>query len=287
MASAQDVVTTQGYTIGDGPVTGATAVAQPDAAATTADYTVGFTTPTALGKGATVTLSDPKAATVFPAAKADYIIIDNTRSSADQQAASVTLASGGHAVTLGLSVPVPAGDALSVYVVGATNPASPGSYSLEVSTFFQPGSGQHSQLPDSGAGSSARLRPHGGPAYSLGGFDVHDRRLQGRRSYRGRQLAGGRVFCGLRGRQQRGLSWQRFGLQGHRPDHRGGQCARSSVHRQGCRTRHRGVRNPQAGQRHRGRGRDLGSGERGAQPLDHAKRHPHRGSAELGYTGEQ
>ena len=32
VASAQDVVTTQGYTIGDGPVTGATAVAQPDAA---------------------------------------------------------------------------------------------------------------------------------------------------------------------------------------------------------------------------------------------------------------
>ncbi len=138
MASAQDVVTTQGYTIGDGPVTGATAVAQPDAAATTADYTVGFTTPAALGKGATVTLSDPKAATAFPAAKADYIIIDNTRSSADQQAASVTLASGGHAVTLGLSVPVPAGDALSVYVVGATNPASPGGYSLEVSTSSNP-----------------------------------------------------------------------------------------------------------------------------------------------------
>ena len=138
VASAQDVVTTQGYTIGDGPVTGATAVAQPDAAATTADYTVGFTTPTALGKGATVTLSDPKAATVFPAAKADYIIIDNTRSSADQQAASVTLASGGHAVTLGLSVPVPAGDALSVYVVGATNPASPGGYSLEVSSSSNP-----------------------------------------------------------------------------------------------------------------------------------------------------
>lgn len=71
---------------------------------------------------------------MFPAAKADYIVIDNTRSSADQQAASVALASSGHTVTLGLSVPVPARDSLSVYVVGATNPASPGTYSLEVST---------------------------------------------------------------------------------------------------------------------------------------------------------
>lgn len=50
VASAQDVVTTQGYTIGTGPVAGATAVAQPDAAGATADYTVGFTTPSALEK---------------------------------------------------------------------------------------------------------------------------------------------------------------------------------------------------------------------------------------------
>jgi Bacterial Ig-like domain (group 3) len=134
VASAQGVVTTQGYTIGPGPVSGATAVAQPDAAGATADYTVAFTTPMALAKGATITLTDPKATTVFPAAKADYIVIDNSRPSADQQAASVTLSADGHNVTLGLSVAVPAGDALSIYVVGATNPTSPGDYSLDVST---------------------------------------------------------------------------------------------------------------------------------------------------------
>jgi hypothetical protein len=138
-AAAQSLVSTQGYTIGSGPVSDATAVAQPNTAGATADYTIGFTTPLALAKGTgTITLTDPQASTTFPAAQADYIVIDNTSTAGNQAAASATLGKGGHSVTLALSKAVAAGDSLSVYVVGATNPTGPGSYSLNVSTSANP-----------------------------------------------------------------------------------------------------------------------------------------------------
>ena len=78
-AVAQGTVTTQGYTIGNGSVSGATASAQPDTAGATADYTVGLTTPSALTKGSsTVTLSAPNGRTTFPAPSTDYFVVDNS-----------------------------------------------------------------------------------------------------------------------------------------------------------------------------------------------------------------
>ena len=66
-AAAQNTVMTQDYTIGTGPVSNVTAVAQPGTAGVMADYTVGFTTPSALAAGTgTITISDASGSTVFP-----------------------------------------------------------------------------------------------------------------------------------------------------------------------------------------------------------------------------
>jgi hypothetical protein len=139
-AVAANIVTTQQYTIGNGSVLDGTAVAQPDTAGATANYTVGFTTPSALSAGSsTITLADATGGTTFPANTADYLVIDNTASSGDQPAQSANLGSGADSVTLGLSKAVGAGSSLSVYVIGATNPATPGYYSLYVSTSANPG----------------------------------------------------------------------------------------------------------------------------------------------------
>ncbi len=138
-ASAQAIVTSQSYVIGAGSVSSATVVAQPDTAGATADYTIGFVTPSQLvGGSATVTLSSASNGPVFPGSVADYFILDSTNNSSAQPAASVTLASGGHGVVLGLSSTIGAGDTLDVYVIGATNPASAGSYTLGVSTSASP-----------------------------------------------------------------------------------------------------------------------------------------------------
>ncbi len=134
-AQATTVVTSEQYTIGNGSVTGATAVAQPDTAGTTANYTVGFTTPSALAGGsATVTLASAGNAVTFPATVSDYFVVDNSHPSSGVTVSNAALASGGHTVTLTLGVSVPAGSSMSVYVIGATNPPAAGSYSLEVST---------------------------------------------------------------------------------------------------------------------------------------------------------
>lgn len=138
-ATAQSVVTTQDYTIGNGPVSGPTAVAQPNTAGATSNYTVGFTTPTALSATTgTITLSDPANATIFPAAQNDYFVIDNTAASGPQPVSSVQLGSGNHSATLVLGSAIPAGHSVSIYVVGATNPANAGTYSLNLSTSGNP-----------------------------------------------------------------------------------------------------------------------------------------------------
>ena len=138
-AYAQGTVATEQYTVGNGSVQNATASAQPDTAGATANYTVGFTTPSTLtGGSSTVTLSDPAASTVFPGNTDDYFIVDDTSSTADQAVSSAEVASGGHSVTVGLSATVRAGASLSIYVVGATNPSSAGTYSLQVSTSANP-----------------------------------------------------------------------------------------------------------------------------------------------------
>lgn len=139
VAAAQSVVKTQSYIIGNGSVTNTTAVAVPDTAGDTANLTVGFTTPSALSAGSdTITLADPSGATVFPGSQADYFVIDNTHPRGDQPVSGAVLASGGHSVTLKLSGSVSAGDSLTVYVVGATNPSQAGSYSIDVSTSQNP-----------------------------------------------------------------------------------------------------------------------------------------------------
>ena len=133
-AAADTVVTTQAYTIGNGTVSNATAVAQPDTAGATANYTIGFTTPSDLAGGSsTITLSDPSGPT-FPGSKNDYFIIDNSSSSGDQPVTSASVTSGGHQVVLGVSVTVPAKSSLSIYVIGATNPASAGAYAINILT---------------------------------------------------------------------------------------------------------------------------------------------------------
>jgi Bacterial Ig-like domain (group 3) len=138
-AAAQAVVSTQKYTIGNGLVTGATAVSQPDTAGATANYTVGFTTPSALSGGsATITLASSNGTVAFPGAANAYFVVDNSHPSSGQSAAKVVLGGGGHSATITLSQSVPAGTSLSVYVIGATNPSGPGSYSLEVWTSANP-----------------------------------------------------------------------------------------------------------------------------------------------------
>jgi hypothetical protein len=176
-AVAQNTVTTQKYLIGNGSVTDATAVAQPDTAGATANYTLGFTTPTALSRGSdNVNLSDPDASTTFPGALNDYFIIDNTNSSGDQPVSSANLATGGHSVTLGLSQSVAARDSLSVYVIGATNPGV-GSYSLDISTSQNPSPSSTAAYQIVAAAQAPSFSPAatpplgGGPStYAIGAF---------------------------------------------------------------------------------------------------------------------
>jgi hypothetical protein len=132
--SAQNVVKTEQYTIGNGSVLNASATADPNVAGDTANYTIGFTTPSALAGGRdTITIASPSGPT-FPSGQTDYFLIDNTSSAGTQTVSSVSVADGGHSVTLKLSKSVPADSSLSVNVIGATNPPSPGTYSLGVST---------------------------------------------------------------------------------------------------------------------------------------------------------
>jgi len=133
-ATAQSVVQTEHYTIGNGSVLNATATADPDVAGGTANLTVGFTTPSALAGGKdTVTIASASGPT-FPSGQNDYFIIDNTSSSGTQIPSSVTLADGGRSVTIKLSKSVPANSSLSINIIGVTNPPSAGSYSLGIST---------------------------------------------------------------------------------------------------------------------------------------------------------
>ena len=163
-AAAQSVVTTQKYTIGNGSVTDATAVAQPDTAGTAANYTLGFTTPTALARGSdTITLSDPNASTTFPGGQTDYFLIDNTNSSGDQPVSGANLASGGHSVTLGLSEWVSARDSLSLYVIGVTNPARVPT----VLTFQHPKTPRHRVLRRTTSSLRPRRRPSTRPLLRL------------------------------------------------------------------------------------------------------------------------
>jgi hypothetical protein len=154
-------------------VTGATAVPQPDTAGSTANYTVGFTTPSQLvGGSATITLSSPDGAVTFPAAANDYFVVDNSHPSANQAVSTVTLGSGNHSVTLGVATTVPAGSSLSIYVIGATNPAGPGSYSLEVATSANPVPATTATFSVVAAASAPSFSPTASPA-SVGGVSTY------------------------------------------------------------------------------------------------------------------
>jgi len=172
-AAAQAIVTTQKYTIGNGSVTGATAVPQPDTAGAKANYTVGFTTPSELAAGsATITLSSPDSAVTFPSAANDYFVVDNSHPSADQAVSTLTLGSNGHSVTLGVATTVPLGSSLSVYVIGATNPSTPGSYSLEVATSANPVPAATAPFSIVAAASAPTFSPTASPA-SVGGVSTY------------------------------------------------------------------------------------------------------------------
>ncbi|HTV10456.1 MAG TPA: Ig-like domain repeat protein [Acidimicrobiales bacterium] len=139
LAAAQGAVVTETYQIGNGSVSSATVFAMPSGSGASALYNVGFTTPSALAKGATITVADPSASTVFPSALSDYYIVDGTSSLGDQAVSSSVLAPSAHAVTVGLSAALAAGSSVSVRISGVTNPPKPGTYNLEVSTSANPG----------------------------------------------------------------------------------------------------------------------------------------------------
>jgi len=137
-ASAQDVVATQVYAIASVTPTSPVATVQPTTAGASSIYTVSFTTSTFLTGGVdTITLTDPSGSTTFPSSTADYLVVDNTRLTGPELVSSVE-ASSGSSVTLGLTGSASAGDSLTVYIIGATNPTNGGSYSLNVSTSEDP-----------------------------------------------------------------------------------------------------------------------------------------------------
>ena len=134
-ASAAGVVQTQPYLIGTGSVNNVSVEAQPPTAGATAAYTVGFSTASGLVAGSdTITVNDPAGVTTFPSTTGNYFVIDNTRPGYSQSAASVSLAGGAHGAYVGLRTSVPAGDSLTLAVIGAVNPVAAGKYSLDVST---------------------------------------------------------------------------------------------------------------------------------------------------------
>jgi len=179
-AAAQNVVTTQQYLIGNGSVSSATAVAQPGTAGAKANYTIGFTTPSALSAGSsTITLADLSQSTTFPGSANDYFIIDNTSASGDQPVSSATVSAGGHMVVLGLSLSVPAGSSLAIYVIGAINPPSPGFYSLNISTSSNPTPASTNSYQIEAASSAPSFNPVATPAlvggsstYTIGAFQA-------------------------------------------------------------------------------------------------------------------
>jgi hypothetical protein len=179
-AAAQNTAMTQDYTIGTGPVSNVTAVAQPGTAGVTADYTVGFTTPSALTAGTgTVTISDASGSTVFPSAASAYLMIDNTTASGIQPVTGATLSANGHSVTLSLPTSVGAGNQVSIYVIGATNPANAGKYSLDVATSANPQLASSGDFQISAPTSAPSFNPSAAPAevgspstYTIGAFQA-------------------------------------------------------------------------------------------------------------------
>lgn len=177
-ATAQSVVMTQTYTIGNGSVTGATAVPQPDTAGASANYTVGFTTPSALtGGSATITLASANGAITFPSTPASYVVVDDSHAASVATVSKVVLGSGNHSATVTLPASVGAGSSLSVYVIGVTNPAAPGPYSLEVSTSANPVPASTAAFQVVGSNAAPSFNPTASPAmvggtstYTIGTF---------------------------------------------------------------------------------------------------------------------
>ena len=177
VAFGQGTVKTQAYTIGNGPVSNATAVAEPDTAGASADYTVGFTSPSALAKGSTITLSAPNGRTIFPSATTDYFVVDNSHTSGSQPVTGAALATGAHGVTLVLSAAVDAGSSLSLYIESVTNPVTPGPYSLDVSTSANPSPASTATYQIVAASSTPSFSPTAAPplagslaTYTIGAF---------------------------------------------------------------------------------------------------------------------
>jgi hypothetical protein len=134
-AVAEGVVVTQVYTVASVATTSPVVVPQSAVAGASSNYSVSFTTATPLTAGVdTITLSDPSGSTIFPSSTADYLVVDSTGPATPQAVPSAVLASGGSSVTLGLPGSAAAGDSLTVYIVGVTNPTNGGNYSLDLST---------------------------------------------------------------------------------------------------------------------------------------------------------
>jgi hypothetical protein len=177
-ATAQAVVMTESYTIGNGSVTGATAVPQPDTAGATANYTVGFTTPSALASGsATVTLASADGALTFPATANSYVVVDNSNPSSVATVSKVVLGTGNHSVTLTLPLSVAASSSVSIYVIGVTNPTAAGGYSLDVSTSANTVPASTAVFQVVGASAAPSFAPTASPAlvggtstYTIGAF---------------------------------------------------------------------------------------------------------------------
>ncbi len=138
-AMAEGAATTQVYTVASVATTGPVVVPQNATTGASSNYTISFTTPTALiGGVGTITLTDPTGSTIFPSSPADYLVADSTGSAAPEAVSSVDLTNGASSVTLGLSGPASAGDSLTVYIIGVTNPTNGGNYSLDLSTSESP-----------------------------------------------------------------------------------------------------------------------------------------------------
>ncbi len=172
---------TQGYTIGNGSVSGATASAEPDTAGATADYTVGFTTPSALTKGSsTVTLSAPNGRTTFPAAE-HRLLRGRQLEPLGQPARGERRLWGPAATAWPWACPPrwpPRARCRSISKASRTRP--PRALQLGHIDLGQPFPGQYGHLPDRDRFLAAGLQPGGGtPARGRAGH-LHHRGLQGR-----------------------------------------------------------------------------------------------------------